>query len=457
MSRDETGSARLILSGNTALEAWHALADAESARRLKATAAGGADTKRDRGQQQTSTKAKKSKKKKKTKKKKKKTKSKSKGGGSGSDDDSDGDGPKTAPLVNDPLCRTPYMFCTWRGDSLVIRGSVHVHVRWACWICVWCVCVCLSVCVWVLDMCVVCVCVPVSVCVCLSVRLCVSPLVVSLLPLPAIFPMHGLCFALPHLFTLPFLSAPLSACLYVCLSACLSASPPVCLPTCLPTWLPACLSACLSICLPACLYRLHVVPPRTLLPAVHMTDGRAALTAQRFKDAVRSFSRCLKIIASGAVGEGPTTRRQRGVSAGQVLVLRASARCGLMQYSEAISDATCALQHPEAVFSALVVRGKALLLASRGEEALRDFCLAMEKQPGMVTLFADRCVFVLFLFVCLLVCFCFFLSLMLFLLVVGMCVVVGGMVVDGVCVCVCVCVRRFCGVALWMPRVVSML
>ena len=236
MSRDETGSARLILSGNTALEAWHALADAESARRLKATAAGGADTKRDRGQQQTSTKAKKSKKKKKTKKKKKKTKSKSKGGGSGSDDDSDGDGPKTAPLVNDPLCRTPYMFCTWRGDSLVIRGSVHVHVRWACWICVWCVCVCLSVCVCV------CLCVCVSHLLwchsCLSRRFFPCMDCVSHCRTYSRFPS-----CLP-LYPLAYISASPPVCLPLHLSVCLR----VCLHGCLPVYLPACLSACLPVC-----------------------------------------------------------------------------------------------------------------------------------------------------------------------------------------------------------------
>ena len=44
---------------------------------------------------------------------------------------------------------------------------------------------------------------------------------------------------------------------------------------------------------------------------------------------------------------------------------------------QAIADATAAIEHAESRFQGLVVRGKALLLAGRAEEAVRDLTVAL--------------------------------------------------------------------------------
>ena len=57
---------------------------------------------------------------------------------------------------------------------------------------------------------------------------------------------------------------------------------------------------------------------------------------------------------------------------------------------QAIADATAAIEHAESRFQGLVVRGKALLLAGRAEEAVRDLTMALHERDDAVTVYGDR-------------------------------------------------------------------
>ena len=89
---------------------------------------------------------------------------------------------------------------------------------------------------------------------------------------------------------------------------------------------------CVGLCTPVFTLELAALP--TASTALNTNLGRRLLTKGSYKDAVRAFTRCIKLATSGNFGTGPTTRAAQGVGLGEVLALRASAKTGLMQYAE---------------------------------------------------------------------------------------------------------------------------